>query len=80
MNVHTERPFKTKKALREKVNGTTDPTGLKLVGKPIPCYTESLFHSGIPNGRAVCVGPTSTIRKWYAEVEVKDGHIVKVLK
>jgi len=60
--------YKTKKALKESV------------GKPLRYIETSMFGSEYnPNGTFCVVGPDPyRNRKWYAEVTMKDGLIVKV--
>lgn len=71
MNVGVERVYsKTKKALKEAVQA----------GKTPACYSTSMFHDSVPDGRHVAVGPDPyTKRSWFAEVEVKDEQIVRVI-
>ena len=59
--------YKTKKELKE------------CVGQQL-CYTEnSLFGPEYkPNGVNHVVGPSAYSRKWYGQVTMKDGRIVKV--
>jgi len=46
----------------------------------LPLFETSMFGPEIPNGsgRFTCVGPTATNRKWFAQVTVRDGIVVKV--
>ena len=68
MNVGTYTTFKTKKALREAVAKT-----------PVACFPGSPL-APFTDGRHVCVGPNiERDRRWYAEVEVRDERIVKVI-
>lgn len=68
MNVGV-RGFRTKKALKEAV---------KL--RPVPCWGTSFFGP-LTDGEHVAVGPDVEVKRdWYARVEVKDGHITRVLQ
>ena len=59
--------YKTKKELRESV------------GRPLRYVETSMFGNEFtPNGKFCVVGPSPTVRKWFAEVEMKDGVIAKV--
>lgn len=53
---------------------------LKLaVGKPLRYEETSMFGPEYQeNGTFCVVGPSPTERRWYAEVTMKDGLIVKV--
>jgi hypothetical protein len=59
--------YKTKKELRASI------------GRPL-CYVEtSLFGAEYrDNGRLTGVGPAPYVRKWYANVTMRDGLIAKV--
>jgi hypothetical protein len=59
--------YKTKKDLKA------------AVGKPLR-YVETSFFGPeyTPNGTFCVVGPSPTVRKWYASVTMKDGLIQKV--
>lgn len=61
------RGYKTKKDLKA------------AVGHPFQ-YTETSFFGAeyTPNGVLTVVGPSPQIRKWYANVHMQEGKIVKV--
>lgn len=59
--------FKTKKELKG------------AIGQSPRFIETSIFGSEYRgDGHYVIVGPSPTIRKWYAEVFIKDGKIAKV--
>ena len=62
--------------------GATYPSKKELkanVGKPLRYVETSMFGLEYrPNGTFPVVGPSPTIRKWYAEVTMTDGLISKV--
>jgi hypothetical protein len=59
--------YKTKKSLKENI------------GKPLRYIETSMFGSEYSNNGKFCVvGPSPYERKWYANVTVKDGIIIKV--
>jgi hypothetical protein len=59
--------YPTKKALKE------------AIGKPLRYVETSMFGNEFnPNGKFCVVGPSPLVRKWYAEVTMKDGVIAKV--
>ena len=59
--------YKTKKELKTQV------------GKPLRYVETSIFgEEYTPNGRFCVVGPSPYVRKWYAEVTMKDDLIMKV--
>lgn len=66
--VYTSARYATKKALKEEIKGGTNPA----------VYCAGLGPSPVPDGVHVIVGPGPYERKWYGNVEVKDGRIVKV--
>lgn len=68
--MYTYENFKTKKALKEAVAN----------GEKIAIYQPGPFGGEDPKEGTFCVeGPHyPEPHKWYAEVEVKDGYIVKV--
>ena len=43
-------------------------------------YEETSFFGSEykPNGKFVVVGPSPTQRKWFAEITMRDGLIIKV--
>jgi len=59
--------YKTKKELKENVGKPLKYTETSLYGRE---YTE--------NGKFAVVGPSPYVRKWYAEVTMKEGLIIKV--
>lgn len=59
--------YPTKKVLKESVGESLDYEETSMFG---PEYD--------PNGRLTVVGPGAYDRKWYANVEMEDGKIVKV--
>jgi hypothetical protein len=63
--------FQTKKALKEAVAAGTGDLTIFAPGLGTP----------VQNGRETLEGPHSPQpHKWYAQVEMKDGKIVKVLR
>lgn len=68
--MYTYENFKTKKALKEAVAN----------GEKISIYQPGPFGGEDPKDGKFCVeGPHyPEPHKWYAEVEIKDGYIVKV--
>ena len=59
--------YPTKKALKA------------AIGQPLRHQETSLFGLEYrANGTFAVVGPSPTVRKWYAEVTMKDGKIEKV--
>jgi hypothetical protein len=59
--------YKTKKILKE------------CVGKPLRYTETSMFGNEYKaDGKFAVVGPSATERKWFAEVTMKEGLIVKV--
>jgi hypothetical protein len=59
--------YKTKKDLKSSI------------GKPLRYVETSMFGDEYKdNGRFCVVGPNPYNRKWYAEVEMKDGVIHRV--
>lgn len=59
--------YPTKKALKESV------------GKPLRYQETSIFGEEYKsNGTFAVVGPAPYVRKWYAQVTMKDGKIEKV--
>jgi len=59
--------YPTKKALKENI------------GKPLRYTETSMFGEEYrANGTFCVVGPSPTIRKWYAEVSMHDGLIARV--
>lgn len=69
---YTDTNFKTKKALKEAV--AANPNGVTVY------QPGGMFSPTVPDGRAVIEGPQyPEPHRWYAQVEVKDGAIVKVI-
>lgn len=68
--MYTTVNFKTKKALKEAI----------AAGKRIGVYQPGPFRQGTPqNGKVAVEGPHyPQPHKWYAQVELQDGYIVKV--
>lgn len=59
--------YPTKKALKESI------------GQPLKYQETSFFGNEYKdNGKFAVVGPSPTLRKWYAEVTMLDGKIHKV--
>jgi hypothetical protein len=59
--------YKTKKDLKASV------------GKPLSYTETSMFGEEYKDNGSFCVvGPSPYVRKWYANVTIKDGKIVKV--
>lgn len=59
--------YKTKKALKESI------------GKPLRYNETSMFGPEFQeNGKFAVVGPSAYERKWYAQVTMQNGIIVKV--
>jgi hypothetical protein len=49
------------------------------VGQPLRYVETSFFGEEFsPNGTFCVVGPSPQVRKWFAEVTMKDGVIAKV--
>jgi hypothetical protein len=49
------------------------------IGQPLRYVETSMFgNEYIPDGHFCVVGPSPQIRKWYAEVTMKNGLIEKV--
>lgn len=66
---YTDRNFKTKKALKEAV----------ATGETLTVYQPGPFGGSVPDGKATLEGPHYPApHTWYAQVEVKDGIIIKV--
>lgn len=65
--------YATKKALREAVKAGARPE--------VVAHTPFGTKRGrqVEAGRHPLCGPSEYSRKWYATVEVEDGHIVKVV-
>jgi len=59
--------YKTKKELKSQIGKPLNYTETSMFG---PEYKE--------NGSFCVVGPSPYVRKWYAQVTMKDGLIVKV--
>lgn len=64
--MYTGINFKTKKALKEAV----------AAGKQITLFAPGLGSPKV-NGTEFVEGPHG-VHKWYAQVEMKDGYVVKV--
>ncbi len=59
--------YKTKKELKANI------------GKPLKFVETSFFGKEYTdNGKLTVVGPSAYTRKWYAQITMKDGVIVKV--
>lgn len=59
--------YKTKKSLKESI------------GKPLRYQETSMFGPEFkPDGKFAVVGPSAYERKWYAEVTMQNGIVVKV--
>jgi hypothetical protein len=59
--------YPTKKALKASI------------GQPLHYVETSLFGEEYkPDGKFCVVGPSPYVRKWYAEVTMRDGKIFKV--
>ena len=67
--MHSDPDYKTKKALKEAVASGHCVTAFQPGGM-FPSQTE---------GRAVIEGPAA-YHKWYAQVDLVDGRIVKVVR
>ena len=65
---HISPDFKTKKAFKEAVKD----------GWHVRIYQPGPFGPHVPDGRAVVEAPAE-YHKWYAQVEVKDSVVVKVV-
>jgi hypothetical protein len=65
---YSNRRFATKKALKEAVTA----------GEEVGVHCEGLGPSVVPDGTHVIVGPGPYERKWYGNVVVENGRIVKV--
>lgn len=57
---------KTKKSLKEKI------------GKRISVNDPSIVPEYTGTGNYFCVGPGLYDRRWYAQIDVKDGILLKV--
>ena len=88
--MYTTRNFKTKKALKDAVNAWNDyaARGATTAGNSyttpssVTYYQPGPFGGNEPqNGVIYCEGPHyPEPHRWYAQCEVKDGVIVKVMK
>lgn len=68
MNVGTFTRYATKKSLRQAV-----------AVQAVNCFGTSIFEP-LSDGRHIAVGPdVLRDRRWYAQVDVVDGMIVKVV-
>jgi hypothetical protein len=66
---YLDRPYKSKKAIKEAL----------AAGKEVTVYTMNPYGSAaVPDGRHALVGPEPYVRKYYAEIMVKDGCITKI--
>lgn len=66
---YTVTNFKSKKAMREAV----------ATGNPVTVYQPGPFGPDVHDGRVAIEGPHyPEPHRWYADVTVKDGVIVKV--
>jgi hypothetical protein len=70
MTCYLDRPYKTKKALKEAV----------AAGKQVTVWGyDRPMQTAIPkDGEHALVGPEPYVRNWYATIVVKDGVITKV--
>jgi hypothetical protein len=67
--MYTEENFKSKKALKEAV----------AAGKEVRVYNPGPFGEPPKNGFCAVEGPHyPKAHTWYAQVELKDGKVVKV--
>jgi len=66
---HIRPDFNTKKAFREALKN----------GDTVEIFQPGPFGPEVPNGEAVVEAPAH-FHKWYAQVEVKDGIVVKLKK
>jgi hypothetical protein len=49
------------------------------VGQPLQYEETSMFGPEYrPDGDLYLVGPSPTVRKWWAKVTMRDGHIARV--
>ncbi len=72
--MYANENFKSKKALKEAV-----------AIAPVPCHQPGPFGPHVADGRHAAEGPHHSPsylagHRWYAQVEVKDGFIIKVVK
>ena len=68
--MYADTNFKTKKALREAV-----------ADGPVACHQPGPFGPALSDGEHTCEGPHfPEPHRWYARVEVRSNHIVRVLK
>lgn len=67
--MHCDPNFKTKKALKEAV----------AAGEYVAAFQPGGFFPSQTDGRAVIEGPHE-YHKWYAQVDLDNGRIVKVVK
>ena len=71
MTCYLDRPYKTKKALKEAI----------AAGKEVTVYGMNPFGStSVPDGEHALVGPEPYVRNWYATIQVVGGVITKVKK
>ena len=88
--MYCSKNFKTKKALKEAVQAWNDyqaaasarPLSAIMAGDFAP-EAVTLYAPGIgqpvENGQETCCGPWfPAAHKWYAQVEVRNGIVVKV--
>jgi len=67
--MYTDRNFKTKKALKEAVAN----------GDEVTIYNPGPFGDAPDNGTTTVEGPHyPEPHRWYAQVTMKDGRVVKV--
>lgn len=72
---YTSKNYKTKKALREAVRASGGKFTMDLL-----TFNPSGLFPVRQNGVDVIEGPQNTRKghSWYAEVEVRDGQVIKV--
>jgi hypothetical protein len=71
--MYTRPSFKTKSALKQAVKDGAYPTIYQ------PNAIPGVSDGPIPDGRHVVEGPSFEMHRWYANVRVEGGRVVKVI-
>lgn len=67
--LYLDHPYPSKKAIKDALTS----------GKSVYVHSVSLFGDGrTPEGSHTLCGPSEYNRKYYAQIEVKDGKIIKI--
>lgn len=67
--LYTNTAWPSKKAIKEAL----------ARDEPVTVYSASVFGNGkAPDGKHTLCGPSEYNRKYYAQIEVKDGKIIKI--